>query len=176
MPRFVNHAHAAAADFFEQFKVAELNRQFERRRGIMTGVVKVGTAAGQISLPLVAAFFIALYDWRLALLSLGIGAAAVLLFAALLMKSPSASGGTDDKTEAAGVRLRDVRRSRTFWMLCAIQFTFISSLTTIPLHIAVHGMDLGMSPALAKPKRNITSKTTRHDVLVSPLNTPPLAS
>ena len=129
--------------------LSTIARQFERRRGIMTGVVKVGTAAGQISLPLVAAFLIALYDWRLALLILGIGATAVLLFAALLMKSPSASGGTDDKTEAAGVRLRDVRRSRTFWMLCAIQFAFLSSLSTIPLHIAVHGMDLGMSPALA---------------------------
>ena len=140
--------------------LSTIARQFERRRGIMTGVVKVGTAAGQISLPLVAAFLIALYDWRLALLILGIGAAAVLLFAALLMKSPSASGGTDDKTEAAGVRLRDVRRSRTFWMLCAIQFTFLSSLSTIPLHIAVHGMDLGMSPALAAMLLSVIGATS----------------
>jgi MFS family permease len=129
--------------------LSTIARQFERRRGIMTGVVKVGTAAGQMALPPLAAFLIALYDWRLALMALGIGAAAVLLFGALLMKSPSTSGGSLDKTEAAGFRLRDMRGNRTFWMLCAIQFAYLSSLSTIPLHIAVHGMDLGMTPALA---------------------------
>tara|TARA_B100000745_G_scaffold128307_1_gene83646 strand:- start:299 stop:847 length:549 start_codon:yes stop_codon:yes gene_type:complete len=45
-------------------------------------------------------------------------------------------------------------------MLCAIQFTFISSLTTIPLHIAVHGMDLGMSPALAAMLLSVIGATS----------------
>jgi len=34
-------------------------------------------------------------------------------------------------------------------MICAIQFLFFPTLTTIPLHIVVHGMDLGMSAAQA---------------------------
>jgi MFS family permease len=129
--------------------LSTIARQFRRRRGIMTGVVKVGTAAGQIALPPLAAILIAIYDWRLALMFLGICAAALLLFAALLMHSPPASRGSGDKTDAAGSGLREARGTRAFWMICAIQFSFLATLTTIPLHIVVHGMDLGLTPALA---------------------------
>ncbi len=129
--------------------LSTIARQFRQRRGIMTGVVKVGTAAGQITVPPIAAFLIAIYDWRLALMILGIAAVALLLVAALLMKSPPASAGSGKGTDAAGSRLQEARRSRTLWMICAIQFSFFSTVTTIPLHIVVHGMDLGMTPALA---------------------------
>ena len=129
--------------------LSTIARQFRERRGVMTGVVKVGTAAGQIAVPPIAAFLIALYDWRLALLILGIAAIVALLGAAMLVNSPPAPAGTGDGPDAHGVRLRDARRSRTFWMFCAIQFTFFTTLTTIPLHIVVHGMDLGMTPAVA---------------------------
>ena len=129
--------------------LSTIARQFRQRRGIMTGVVKVGTAMGQIAVPPIAAFLIAIYDWRLALLILGIAAVALLLVAALLMKCPPASARSGNGTGAAGPSLREARRSRNFWMICAIQFSFFSTLMTIPLHIVVHGMDLGMTPALA---------------------------
>jgi MFS family permease len=129
--------------------LSTIAREFRRRRGIMTGVVKVGTAVGQMTVPPIAAFLIAIYDWRLALMILGIAAIALLLVAALLMKSSPASAGLGKGTDAAGSRLREARRTRTLWMICAIQFSFFSTVTTIPLHIVVHGMDLGMTPALA---------------------------
>jgi MFS family permease len=129
--------------------LSTIAREFRRRRGIMTGVVKVGTAAGQMTVPPIAAFLIAIYDWRLALMILGISAVALLLVAALLMKSSPASAGSGKETDAAGSSLREARRTRTVWMICAIQFSFFSTVTTIPLHIVVHGMDLGMTPALA---------------------------
>ncbi len=129
--------------------LSTIAREFRRRRGIMTGVVKVGTAVGQIAVPPIAAFLIAIYDWRLALMILGIAAVALLLVAALLMKSPPVIAGSVKGTDAAGSHLREARRTRTLWMICAIQFSFFSTVTTIPLHIVVHGMDLGMTPALA---------------------------
>jgi MFS family permease len=129
--------------------LSTIARQFRRRRGIMTGVVKVGTAAGQITIPPIAAFLIAIYDWRLALMILGLAAIASLLVSALLMKSPPASTGSGGEADTAGSRFQEARRTRTLWMICAIQFSFFSTVTTIPLHIVVHGMDLGMTPALA---------------------------
>ncbi len=129
--------------------LSTIARQFRQRRGIMTGVVKVGTAAGQIAVPPIAAFLIAIYDWRLALMILGSGAVVLLLFAAFLVNSPPARPGSGHATDATGARFQEARRSRTLWMICAIQFSFFSTLTTIPLHIVVHGMDLGMTPALA---------------------------
>jgi MFS family permease len=129
--------------------LSTIARQFQQRRGLMTGVVKVGTATGQIAVPPVAALLIATQDWRPALMILGAAAVALLLAAAALMKSPPARPGPGGGGEAAGYRLGEARRSRTLWMICAIQFSFFATLTTIPLHIVVHGMDLGMTPGRA---------------------------
>jgi len=124
-------------------------RWFDKRRGMMTGVVKSGTAAGQMLLPLAAAFLIAGIGWRGAAMTLGLGAAFFLLIGALLMKTPPASGRATADTPAHGGGLKSVMTSRVFWTLCAIQFLFLPSLTTVPLHMPVHGMDLGMSAARA---------------------------
>ena len=129
--------------------LSTIARQFDRRRGMMTGVVKVGTALGQIAVPPVAALLIALSDWRTALVILGIGAIVVLQAAAWLMRSPPPHDPSGPATEASGLSFRAACRTPTLWMLCAIQFSFFAALTTIPLHIVVHGMDLGMTPAVA---------------------------
>ena len=121
-------------------------RWFDKRRGMMTGVVKSGTAAGQMLLPLAAAFLIATQGWRDAAMILGLGAAVFLLIGALLMKTPPpADALATSDASSKGEGLTSVLRSRVFWTLCAIQFLFLPSLTTVPLHVPVHGMDLGMS-------------------------------
>ncbi len=124
-------------------------RCFDKRRGMMTGVVKTGTAAGQMVLPVLAAFLIASFDWRTAAWALGVGAACSLLIAAFLVGLPvkPAQSNVDNATPSIG--LKAALRSRVFWTLCAIQFLFFPSLTTVPLHLPVFGMDLGMSTARA---------------------------
>ncbi|MBT3790515.1 MAG: MFS transporter [Alphaproteobacteria bacterium] len=129
--------------------LSTIAKLFEKRRGIMTAVVKVGTATGQMVVPLVAAFLIALYDWRLALIILGIGGAVVLVVAAFLMKNPAAKNTNGVQADVPGTSFADARKSPVFWMICAIQFCFFITLATIPLHIVIHGMDLGMTPAVA---------------------------
>lgn len=126
-------------------------RWFPRRRGIMSGVVKVGTAVGQIALPPVAALLIVAYGWREALLMLGITASVLLLIAALSMQRPPApAAGTSNII--SGASFAEARRgpgARVFWTLCATQFLFFPALMSVPLHLAVHGMDLGMTQTLA---------------------------
>lgn len=132
---------------------------FDRRRGMMTGVVKVGTALGQIALPPLAALLIVHLGWRPAAIALGISAIVLLLIAAFSMKSPPATASqavaaprADEilsKDDRKNVGFKEVVRTRIFWSLCAIQFLFLPALTTVPLHIAVHGMDLGMTAATA---------------------------
>ena len=129
--------------------LSTIAKQFHRHRGIMTGVVKVGTAIGQITIPPAAAFLIAIYDWRLAILILGCGATILLIFSASLMNKPELVKDLSLHTETLGSCIREVRGDRTLWMMCGIQFAFFTSLTTIPLHIVVHGMDMGMTAAWA---------------------------
>jgi len=124
-------------------------RWFEGRRGIMTAVVKLGTAVGQVTVPPVAALMISGMGWRPAVMVMGGGAVALLLLAALIMKSPPVRIGRAGQATAPaeGASFAEARRSRVLWTLCAVQFCFFSALMTVPLHLPIHGMDLGMSPA-----------------------------
>ena len=50
-------------------------RWFSHRRGFMTGVVKVGTGAGQFAIPLAAGWLILHYGWRWSFVVIGAGVA-----------------------------------------------------------------------------------------------------
>ena len=141
-------------------------RWFERRRGAMTGVVKVGTATGQIAIPPFAALLIATLGWRTALVTLGALAAVLMVAAALAMKSPPGGPAprqdapTPDPAPDPGPDFAAVRRTRIFWTLCAVQFLFFPALMTIPLHIVVHGMDLGLTAAVAATLLSVTGASS----------------
>jgi len=120
-------------------------RWFDKRRGMMTGLAKVGPAGGQVLVPPLAAFLIVGFGWRSALVVLGVGSAVLLVAAAALMRKPPAIGATDPDLPQQDVTFGAARRTRLFWTLCAIQFLFFPSLITVPIHIVVHGMDMGMT-------------------------------
>lgn len=124
-------------------------RWFHKRRGIMTAVVKVGTAIGQFTIPPIVAFLMIRYDWRSALVIMGVVAIVLVLIAASNAKNPSTYHASSPALVASGHGFSEARRSPTFWKLCAIQFLFFAPLITIPVHIVVHGMDLGMTAVLA---------------------------
>ncbi|MFK7943191.1 MAG: MFS transporter [Paracoccaceae bacterium] len=121
-------------------------RWFEKRRGVMTALVKVGTACGQFSLPPLAAWAILSFGWQTALTLLGGAAAAVLLSAALLTRAPPPPERAADGSAATvpGYSFAAARQSSTFWRICVVQFMFFASLMTIPVHIVPHGTDLGL--------------------------------
>ncbi|MDG1432057.1 MAG: MFS transporter [Paracoccaceae bacterium] len=131
--------------------LSTIARWFDKRRGLMTAVAKVGTASGQMAFPLIVAVMIASIGWRETFVYLGVVAAVILIFGAMLMRNP----GPDDVAAnlqahaAAGMDFTQARKSRTLWMLCIIQFSFFCTLMTMPMHLAAHGMDMGLSAAKA---------------------------
>ena len=128
-------------------------RWFETRRGIMTAVVKVGTAAGQVAVPPLVAGMIAWFGWRDAVVALGVAAGVLLMIAALSMSSPpvwrNAGGIAEPSPGGAGATFQTARKTRILWTMCAIQFLFFPSLVTVPLHLPAHGVDLGMTTGAA---------------------------
>jgi MFS family permease len=130
-------------------------RWFDKRRGMMTGIVKIGAACGQMTIPLLAVTLIAYFDWRTAFAILGCGATVLLLIGAQAMRrnppAPSAVSALSDMSAApeSGLTLSTTIHTPQFWILCAVQFAFVSSLVTVPVHIPSHGMDLGMTPTAA---------------------------
>lgn len=130
--------------------LSTIGRWFERRRGIMTGIVKTGTAAGQVALPPLCAFLIITFEWRTAVIILGVMAGIALLIAARLVRpAPKPVETPEAGAEPPGLSFGAARQTTQFYKLCALQFCFFPTLTSIPLHIAVHGEDQGMTTATA---------------------------
>jgi len=125
--------------------LSTIARWFNAKRGRMTAVVKVGTACGQIIVPLVAAFLIVQFGWRQSFLLLGLAALIVLLYAAWLIgeKPPTSNNLDNELNQHQGLTFTQVRRTRQFWLICTMQFMLFASLMTIPVHIVIHAQDLG---------------------------------
>ena len=72
-------------------------RWFVRRRGMMTGIIKVGTGSGQLIMPLLAGAFIIGYGWRYAFICFGIVVMVILVGAGqMLRRDPGGRGNLLD--------------------------------------------------------------------------------
>jgi len=140
--------------------LSTIARWFVRRRGMMTGVVKMGTGAGQLVVPLIATALLAAYSWRSSYLI--IGAASLVLFVlvaqvfrrdpqqmGLLPDGAESTGSTPSGSAEQGLSLREAVRTRQFWTICLAYFSAIYCLLTIVVHIVPHVTDVGISDTRA---------------------------
>jgi MFS family permease len=135
-------------------------RWFVRRRGMVTGLIKVSTGSGQLVMPLLAGAFIMSYGWRFAFICLGIVALIVLIGSGqLLRRDPGRKGNLLDghhkpvqaqmSAPEGGLSLREAARTPQLWMLCIIIFLVMNCLLTILMHVVPHASDLGLDPIKA---------------------------
>ena len=141
--------------------LSTITRWFVRRRGAMTGVVKVGTGVGQLLVPVIAAALIAAFGWRNAAFIIGATSMLILLVVAQLMRrDPRSMGQHPDGVAIEGARaptgagetgmsVAEAAGTRQFWILCAAQLTIFFCLLTVMIHIVPHATDLGIAPAVA---------------------------
>ena len=141
--------------------LSTVTRWFVRRRGIMSGIVKVGTGAGQLLVPLIATSLIAVYGWRNAYLIIGALALMTLVAVAqILRRDPQGIGlhpdgdtnepyDTGTRSKEQGVSLRAAARTRQFWTICVAEFSILFCLLTITVHIVPHATDMGLPQVTA---------------------------
>ena len=136
-------------------------RWFSRRRGTMSGIVKVGTGFGQLTVPIIAATLIGTFGWRNAYLIIGAAAlAALVAIAQVMRRDPQAMGLLPDglvsehRGGPAGPRETSLAPGAAiltgqFWRLCVVEFAVFFCLLTMIVHIVPHAQDQGLSPAVA---------------------------
>jgi MFS family permease len=141
--------------------LSTIARWFVKRRGMMSGIVKVGTGSGQLLVPLIATLLIAAYGWRNSYLI--IGAAALTIFVAvaqILSRDPQSvgllpdgdshhPGGNQIGSREAGITLGAAVRTGQFWIMCVAEFAIFFCLLTIIVHIVPHAIDLALTPPKA---------------------------
>jgi MFS family permease len=135
-------------------------RWFVRRRGIMTGIVKVGTGAGLLVMPLAASLLIAAYGWRTSYVIIGVAAMVLLIFIGqLLRRDPAQMGFLPDgnkglqtqsfKPSETDFYIREALHTRQFWTICFAFLATMFCLLMIMVHIVPHAMDIGISSTIA---------------------------
>ena len=136
-------------------------RWFIKRRGMMSGIVKVGTGFGQLVVPMIGTTLIAAYGWRSSYLIIGAAVLIGLVGTAQFMKrDPEGLGLKPDgglygedgsQSGQAGIDLSftEARRTLPFWILCLAEFTIFFCLLTMVIHIVPFGRDQGLSPGTA---------------------------
>ena len=136
-------------------------RWFVKRRGMMSGIVKVGTGTGQFVVPLIVTVLIAAYGWRNSYLIIGAVILVILVAVAQLMRRDPQGMGLlpdDARNEACGVGGRDPKSDVTlgvavltsqFWIICLSEFATLLCLLTMVVHIVPHGTDMGLSSTTA---------------------------
>jgi MFS family permease len=135
-------------------------RWFVKKRGIVTGIVKVGTGAGQMVIPFLVSILIIRYGWRSSCVIVGVAVLIILVaIAQLLRRDPgqmglspdlNASGSTDRPvSETEGLTLREAMRTSQFWTICAAMLAIVFCLLTVMVHIVPFAQELKVSPARA---------------------------
>jgi len=135
-------------------------RWFVRRRGMMSGIVKMGTGAGQLVLPLIASMLIVSYGWRNSYLIIGAVAVVILIAIGQLMRrDPESMGLLPDGDDAAsmegqsraetGFYLHGALRTWQFRTICFAFLAALYCLASVMVHIVPHATDIGISPPIA---------------------------
>jgi MFS family permease len=134
-------------------------RWFSYSRGIMTGIVKVGTGAGQFLVPFVASLLIVAYGWRNTSVILGVAGLLFLFFLAwILRRDPAENVGRDSADRMDGAPLlqkgtthnsdlgvREAMRTPQMWLICGVNMLVVFTLMIVLVHIVPHAGDTGLS-------------------------------
>jgi MFS family permease len=135
-------------------------RWFVRKRGVVTGMVKVGTGAGQMTIPFLVSLLIIGYGWRYACVLIGVAVLIILVAIAQLMRRDPGMMGLSpdgDETESAderaieveGLSLGEAIRTRQFWTICAADLAVVFCLMLVMVHIVPFAIDIEVSPTKA---------------------------
>lgn len=135
-------------------------RWFVKHRGMMSGIIKMGTGFGQLTMPLIITILITSFGWRNSYVFVGIVFLIILpSISRTLYRDPQAIGllpyngktsiHSHQSSKDLGVTMKFALRTRQFWLLCLAWFALLYCTMTVILHVVPHAIDLGLSQAVA---------------------------
>jgi len=140
--------------------LSTVSRWFHRKRGMMSGIVKVGTGVGMFIMPFFINWLFNNYGWRNSFIVLAfIIIVVVLSLAQFLVRDPVLKGQlvdngvshTSGKQNAyeEGLTFKEAIHTRQLWTVCTVYFIILFCVYTILMHIVQHAIDLGIQSSVA---------------------------
>jgi MFS family permease len=142
----------SAGAFFAPL-IAAATGWFETNRSLAVSLVSAGLGVAPMTVSPFARWLISTYDWRTAMLSIGILAWVLLIPAALLVRRPGAGAAraaavAGQNVSATGLSAAQALRSPQFWVL-ALTFFFCCAAHSGPIfHMVSYAIGCGV-PAMA---------------------------
>jgi len=135
-------------------------RWFVKKRGMMSGLVKVGTGVGMLIMPLVINRLISSYGQSRTFAILGFVILIVFIgLSQFMVRDPASMGLSPDGIRQTGdahsdlpeigLTLKEAFNTLQFWTLCVSYLLVLFCIATILMHIVPHTTDLGISSANA---------------------------
>ncbi len=145
--------------------MSAVSRWFDRKRGLALGIAGSGAGMGMLAWAPLATFLIDNFDWRMAYIIMGVVVMLVVLpLSQLLKRDPHEIRTLPDGEEAdltpaplagrkaegiaslpARLRMVEVFKARSFWLIMFIWFGFATNLSLVITHLVPHITDLGFS-------------------------------
>ena len=134
-------------------------RWFTKKRGMMTGITKVGAGLGMLIIPLVINWIILDYGWRTSYVVIGFISLIFLITAAqFFRRDPGQMGLLPDgdtvmedspASEAKGFSIQQAIHTRQFRLIAGMFFLYDLCVYSIMTHIYPHAVDLGISETVS---------------------------
>jgi len=140
--------------------LATVVRWFVRKRGTLSGIMKVGTGLGMMTVPFIASLLIEAHGWSTSYLILGITVlVAVVPLSQLVRRDPREMGllpDGDKKTPDSNISLDEegltfpgALKTKQLWMVCAFYMAIVYAGMTNLTHIVPYAEGLGISKTAA---------------------------
>ena len=140
--------------------LSTVSRWFQKKRGMMSGIIKVGTGVGMFIMPFFINWLLNNYGWRNSFAVLAFIIIFFVLFLAQFLvrdpiqKAQLIDNGISHTSEEAngseeGLTFRQAIRTRQLWTVCAVYFIILFCVYTILMHIVLHAIDLGIQSSVA---------------------------
>ncbi len=135
-------------------------RWFSKKRGMMSGIIKVGTGVGMVFMPFFITWLLSGYGWRTSFAVLGVILMVSIIFLSqFLVRDPvlknmfidnAKEHAADNASKAEeGVTFQKAIHTRQFWTVCGIYFIILFCVYTILIHIVQHAIDLEIPATVA---------------------------
>jgi len=140
--------------------LSTVSRWFKKNRGMMSGIIKVGTGVGMLTMPFFITWLIQHYGWRTTFMVLAVMISlSVLFLAQFLVRDPilksqvidnGIRGASKSRNESEeGLTFQEAIATRQLWTICFIYFIILFCVYTILIHIVQHAIDLGIPSGLS---------------------------
>jgi len=142
---------AAASAFFAPM-IAATTAWFEEHRSLAVSLVSAGMGVAPLTISPFARWLISTYDWRSAMLAIGIVAWVLLIPASLLIRQPPTSrlsGATYVTAAGSGMSVSQALRSPAFIVLGLTFFACCAAHSGPIFHMVSYAMHCGIAPMAA---------------------------